>query len=385
MRRQDLVGPLHQPGQHQLLEHGCAEVQPHPGLGQRVHPPVRCAQPAQPQPAPERLAGAADGDRVRGVRRERARHRLALERQCLVGLVHDGHGAGPPQVGGVLHPLLVGHHVTGRVLEVGDQVGQPRRGLPQRRADGVEVPALGVDRAAGDPGAPLADRLRRVRVDRRLHQHPLARTGQRLRDDRGRRQSARRHHDLVGVGRQPAGVVRRGDGLLQPGEPGGEVAVPAEVRRQLGRGLGVRRREPGRRGGGRAVQVDRLVVAGAGEQRAVVGPGPPAGHPGEGARAAAGLGVPAVAELGVRPGDRGAGDTERVGELALAGQPGVEGDPAVTDQQPERLGEPGVRRGAVEVTDQSGHARGVDRTDHAGHFRTIGYLFQGQSCPDWSA
>ena len=78
--------------QHQLLEHGRAEVEADPGPGEPLHLAARRPDPAQPQPTPERLAGAPDRDRVGGVRRERSRHLLALERQRLVGLVDDRDG-----------------------------------------------------------------------------------------------------------------------------------------------------------------------------------------------------------------------------------------------------------------------------------------------------
>ena len=160
--------------------------------------------------------------------------------------------------------------------------------------------------------------------------------------------------------------------------------MAAEVRRQVGRRLGVRRGHARRRRGRGAVEVDRVVVAGPGEQRPVVGPGPPAGDPGEGAGTLPGLGVPALAQGGVRPGDGGPRDTEPLGELALAGQPDVEADPAVADQQAERLGEAGVRRVAVEPVDEGGGPGRADGLRHAGHCLTIGYLGEGQLARHWT-
>ena len=125
---------LEQPQQDQLLEHRRAEVEADPGVGEPVDQVVRRPHPAEPQAAPEALAGAADGDRARGERRERPRHRLALERQRLVRLVDDRDRARGADVRGVRLPLLVAHQQAGGVLEVRDQVGQPRRGLPQRGA-----------------------------------------------------------------------------------------------------------------------------------------------------------------------------------------------------------------------------------------------------------
>ena len=49
--------------------------------------------------------------------------------------------------------LLVVHQRAGGVVEVGDQVAPPGADLAQRGADRVEVPAVGVDGGAGQPGA----------------------------------------------------------------------------------------------------------------------------------------------------------------------------------------------------------------------------------------
>ncbi len=283
------------------------------------------------------------------------------------------------QGGGVGLPLGVAHQVAGGVLEVGDQVGQPRGHLAQRRGDGVEVPAVGVDGRAGHPRTAVPDRERRVGVAGGVDQHPVARPGEGLRHHRDRRQRAVGDQDLPGVGRQAALVEGRRDRRLELGHPGREVAMTAQVRRQLGRGRGVRLGDARRSGGRRAVEVDRVVVALPRAQGLVAGPGPPARHPGEGAGPVPGRGVAGVAQGGVGAGDGGAGDAERVGELALARQPDVVADPAVADQVGERGGQAGVRRAAVEVTDQGGHPTGTDGRHHAGHCLTIGYSGPGQS------
>ena len=163
------------------------------------------------------------------------RHLLALQRQRLVRLVDDRHGAGAAQVGGVRLALGVGHQQAGGVLEVRDQVGQPRApsaAAPRRTASRSQP--SGSTGEAPSRAPPVPHRLGRVGVDRRLDQHPVARTGERLGDDRGRGQRAGRDHDLLGVGRQPARVVGPGDRRLELGQPGREVAVAAEVGRQLG-------------------------------------------------------------------------------------------------------------------------------------------------------
>ena len=154
---------------------------------------------------------------------------------------------------------------------------------------------------------------------------------------------------------------------LQVGEPGGVVAVPAEVGGQRRRR---RRRTPRRCPAGRSRQrrpgrCTPAVTFGR-PQRPVVGPGRAAGQPGEGAGAVPRLGVPAVPEHGVRPGHRRAGDPERGGEVALARQPGAVADPAVPDQLAERVGEADVGGGAVEVADEGGDPGGRNGLRHAG-------------------
>ncbi|CAM3770305.1 hypothetical protein NOMA109596_10085 [Nocardioides marinus] len=357
-----------QPGQHELLEHRRAQVEAQPRPCQLLGHPRRHPHPAQPQPAPEGLAGAADGDRTGGVRRERPRHLLTVQRQGLQRLVHDGDRAGGAQVAGVLLALGVAHQVPGGVLEVRHEVGQRRADLAQLGAHGREVPALGVDGRADEPTAGVAQRERGVGVDRRLHEHPVAAPGQRLRHDRGARERPGGDDHLGGVGGQPALLEPAGHLGLQVGEPGGEVPVPTEVRRQLAHRLGVGVREPGRGHRGGAAEVDPVGVADrelVGRQGAVAGAGPPAGHPGEGAGALPGHGVPGLAQLGVGAGDRGPRDTEGVGQLALAGQPDVGADPAVPDGQHESVGETGVGGGAVEAVDQGGDPGRRDRPQGA--------------------
>ncbi len=105
VRGQHLVGAVHQLGQRQLLEDGRSEVEAHPRLEQPVHHRRRGAQPAQAQPAPVALAGAADRDGGLAVRREGQRHALRepwRQGQVAVGLVAHGDRAGASHVRGQL-------------------------------------------------------------------------------------------------------------------------------------------------------------------------------------------------------------------------------------------------------------------------------------------
>ena len=126
--------------------------------------------------------------------------------------------------------------------------------------------------------------------------------GEGLRHDRDGAQCARGHHDLAGVGRQPPRVVRRRDRLLERRQPGGVVAVPGEVRRQVVHRGGVRLGQAGRGLRGRAVEVDGVLVPRPGEQRPVVGAGPTTRERREGAGATARRGVPRVAPVPRRRG-----------------------------------------------------------------------------------
>ena len=215
---------------------------------------------------------------------------LALERERLVRLVDHGDRAGA-RAGGRRTPRAARRSSGGRSGSGSRGSGRPaaarsgagwrrRRRGPSRRGR----PGAGTSRAPAVP-----DRLGGVGVDRRLDEHPVAGPGERLRHDRGRGQRARRDHDLLG--RRSAGRARRTSPRSRAcsrGQPGREVAVPAEVRRQLGRAPR-RRRRRGPGGAEAAAQLRSIasVVAGPGQQRPVVGAAPAARHAGEGARAPA--------------------------------------------------------------------------------------------------
>ena len=94
-----LVGPQlvatgEQPGRHELFQHGAAQVERHPDVHQPLEHAVGAAHPADPEAAPEALAGAPEGDRLGGEGGERPRHRPPVEGEGLVRLVDDGGRAG---------------------------------------------------------------------------------------------------------------------------------------------------------------------------------------------------------------------------------------------------------------------------------------------------
>jgi hypothetical protein len=299
--------------------------------------------------------------------------KVMVEPQLGVRLVDDRDRPRAPQDRGVLLTLGVAHQVARGVLEVGDQVRESRSRLSHHPTDGVEVPAADVHRHRHVPGPGAAERGVGVGVARRLHEHALARADQCLGHDHQSRQRARHDQDLVRRRRQTARDVRLCDRLLQRGQAGREVAVPAEVERQVLHGVGVRRGDAGRRGRRGTAQVDHVVVADVGGQGSVERLASPAGDPRVGARSLPGHREPALDQRGVGPGDGGARDAERDAQVALAREPEVDVDAPVPDQQAELVGEPGVRRVAVEVAREGREPGGGNGSRHAVHCLTIGY------------
>ena len=128
------LGPaLEEPEQDQLLEHRARRGRGSTRACVSWSTRLRRPHPAQSQAAPEALARAPHRDRAGRVGGERRRHLLALERQRLARFVDDRHRVGDTDVRAVRFPLLGAHQLTGRVLEVRDQIGQLRRGLSDRR------------------------------------------------------------------------------------------------------------------------------------------------------------------------------------------------------------------------------------------------------------
>ena len=73
------------------------------------------------------------------------------------------------------------HQRAGRVVEVGDEVGQPRRGLAQRGPHRGDVPAAAGRHRHGDESrADAAHAVDRAGVGGQLGQHPVARADQQL-------------------------------------------------------------------------------------------------------------------------------------------------------------------------------------------------------------
>ena len=172
--RDERVAPLTQPGSRCAASTssgvgraaGPAPAAPAPAPRGRGRPgpavsrsirPCGAADPAQPQAAPEALAGAADRDRVGGVRRERARH-LAARRSASAWCASSTTATVRVRRRWAAYSSrwLSRHQVAGGVLEVGDQVGQPGRGLPQR--GGRRASRSQPSGSTGEPDEPGARR-----------------------------------------------------------------------------------------------------------------------------------------------------------------------------------------------------------------------------------
>ena len=188
----------------------------------RGHPRLRRPHPADPQPAPERLARRTERHDVRGVRGERQRHRGLVDRHLGHRLVDDRQrawpGAAPPPAAPAPSSAMsspVGLWKSGmRYADRG------RTCLTaSTRLDGG--PAALVDVGAHDAGAAAAQGRDRVRVGRALHQHPVADadegaarrsptpTGRRRSRAPGRRRSAVRARRTAGRSPRAARAARR--------------------------------------------------------------------------------------------------------------------------------------------------------------------------------
>src|SRR5690606_790944 len=173
-------------------------------------------------------------------------------------------------------------------------------------------------------------------------------------DDRGGRQRARRDQHLVRARGQPAGLVVRGDRLLELRDAAGVVAVTAEVGRDVVDGPGERGGHARRRRGGGRAEVDEVRPVQQRHEDAVDDVAAPARQVRVGPGPVSCAGEAALPQERVRAGHRGARQPERGGELALAGQPGADGHAAVADDEREGARQPLVGGRGVEPPHEGG-------------------------------
>ena len=126
-------------------------------------------------------------------------------------------GAGPGLGDDVRQPLSVrsGHGVAGRVVVVGNQVGQIRGQLMDRGLHRVEIPAVLGHRDGHRTRPRGGDRRQRTVIRGLLDQHPVARLHVRRQDQADGMQRAGGHHDLVGLGGKSSLAISFGNRLPQ--------------------------------------------------------------------------------------------------------------------------------------------------------------------------
>ncbi len=236
-------------------------------------------------------------------------------------------------------------------MEVGDHVGDPRRGLAQHLAPAVHVPAgqaLG-HRDGHEPGAGLAHELEDVGVGRGLHGDPLAPAREEVTDGVDGAHRTGRHHDLLRHGGDSAHGVPLGDHRAQRGQPGRVVAVGVGVRREFLQGALHGPGEPrlGRRERGAAEVDHRTQGLGGQGFQATGGDGVAGRYGGPAAGSAPGLQEALAAQRLVGRGHGGAADGEGEGQFAFRGQARGHRDPALQHEQPDAVGEGAVGGGTA--------------------------------------
>ena len=159
--------------------------------------------------------------------------------------VPGGRGPPPPAAAAL---VLAGQRAGG-VVEVGDDVGHPGRGVPQHLPPAVHVPAGRAPppwrRApAGRRPPASAAGCWRTTGDSTATRSPRPANSRQMRGDGAHRAGG--HHDLLGHGRDPAGGVAVGERLRAA-----RAARPGS-RRGCGRTAAARPARPGRRGSARA-------------------------------------------------------------------------------------------------------------------------------------
>ncbi len=339
-----------QPVDGELFQHRRAHVRVGARRDQAADDVRGRPYPADPHTGPECLAGGADGqDRAaRGVERaDPARHLdVRVQAQLVHGLVDHQDRArrtGGLDQGAAL--LFVGQG-SGGVVEVGDDVGQPRCGIPQDLTPAVHVPAAEplLHRHGHQPGARLPHQLKDVRVARGLHGDPLAASREEMADGVDGTHRPCGDHDLFGHRGDAASGVAVRDHLPQCGKAGRVVAVRVCVGRQFLQGALDGPRQPRLRGGQRgASQVDHRAERFRGQRFEAPGRQRVAGrYGGPAARSTARL------QEALRPqrlvGGRDGGPAEGQGqrEFPLGGEPRGDRDPALQDEQTHAVGEGAV-------------------------------------------
>ncbi len=253
----------------------------------------------------------------------------------------------------------------GGILVVGDQIGQARRQLLDRGLQRVELPAvLGHRHGNGSrPGG--GDGRQRAVIGGLFHQHAVAGLHVGRQDQADGMQRAGGHQDLVGFGGKATLAISFGDGLPQSATP--TSSWPTWCRYGVTSCVASTNASLTAAAGADSAAAARLIDGAAASARDGRCDGKGSGAAG----AAAGVEVAVLAQLGVRGGDGGAGDPQRVGHRPLARQPSADGNAPVDDQQPDRVGQARGRPGRYDWMCASCQARGPK-----GPHRALGRAFR---------
>ena len=136
-------GVFNQRGDGELFQQRRAEIERVAHLNQRRDSARTGPYPAEPQPTPEAFTRRAERNdrilRVKGSERRRRgvfipeiHHRFVYDKRGAAGRRYDSDALAG---GGV-------HAVAGGVVVIGNDIGEARRGLGERRRQPVRVPAL---------------------------------------------------------------------------------------------------------------------------------------------------------------------------------------------------------------------------------------------------
>ncbi len=228
------------------------------------------------------------------------------------------------------------HAAAGGIVEIGDDIGEARRGLAEGRVHRIDVPAMDrqADRHRHDIG-PL-QRLDRIMIGGMIDHRPVARPRQPLQQQRETLLRAIGDHDLVGIGRAAAPLIMGGDRPAQHRQAERIIAQIAQIGRQRLDRMGIGEAHAGR-GRQRGMGPVEQIVAGHAVDVGRRGLNPAGRQAGDAARPLPAFQIALVAQPVEGGGDGGAAEPQRSGQFPFARQPDIEADPSVQHQHPQRL------------------------------------------------
>jgi len=130
--------------------------------------------PPEAQPAPRDLRHRADRDDLRTEGGHRQRRPASVDVELGGRLVRDEMRAGAASGRRDAIAIGIGHGGAGRVVEVGDQVGDQRAAAQQQLGEMADVPAVDADRRRCESVAVAVQGVERVREGRLLDHRALS-------------------------------------------------------------------------------------------------------------------------------------------------------------------------------------------------------------------